>query len=150
MSANPQVVGFKWELQLAAGKGASSSFQVVGQANDVALKDDVDPVETTVRADNGYKNFAPGQGSWNCSVKHLWVPTDAAYILIRAAFKNKTYLTAKFGDQPSVTGAFPTGTALQTGNCMVTKMDTPQAINGGVLLDVELKGCGVLTDSVAP
>lgn len=132
-------VGYKWQLSVSAA-GGSPSYQVVGFASDVELKQPAELVDTTTRADSGWRNCEQGVKSWQVSVKHLWVPTDAAYTILRSAYLNGTKVLCQFRDSSAGGAKGHDGTAIVTG------MTEPQKLHEAVILAINLNGCGALTD----
>lgn len=85
-----------WNCQLVIGTGAAA--RVVGKARDVELSAQRNSIDITTRDSNGWKEFVPGLFEFELSVDQLWVPDDAALILLRDAFLNGTSVAIKIED----------------------------------------------------
>ena len=135
-------IGYKWQLAVAVPPDSGApSYQVVGFASDVELKQPAELIDTTTRADNGWRNCEQGVKSWQVSVKHLWVPSDAAYAILRTAYLNGTKVVCQFRDS-ALSGANG-----HDGTAIVTRMNEPQKLHDAVILTIELNGCGALADA---
>ena len=77
-------------------------------SNTLAICQDVEPDLTsteqdiTIRANKGFFSVQPGLRSLSMSPKMLWVPTDAAYKSLEAAFFNQTSLTFTVLDENGI------------------------------------------------
>lgn len=109
---------------------------VVGKAKDVELKADGNPIDTTTRADAGWKNFVAGLREWGADIEQLWVYSDTGLTDIKNAFINGTSLAVKFDDG---------GGHGFNGTVLVTSLKFGQPLNGAVVLAVSVKGQGALT-----
>jgi len=131
--------GYKWELQVAS-EAEDDTFEVAGKASDVTIDQDAADVDVSTRDGNGWEDKEQGLKKWSCALKHLWVPTNAAYLVLKAAWEDGSKVLCEFNEAASATGVQG-----YDGSAIVTKLGIPQNLNGSVFVDIELKGKGALT-----
>lgn len=93
--------GFNWAFGVKIVGG--TSFTIVGYSSDLSVPQSADALDTTTRNDNGYKNSVQGLKSWKIMTKHLWVPSDAAWAMIRAAYLAGSSLVVQVLDNIGIT-----------------------------------------------
>jgi predicted secreted protein len=108
----------------------------VGKARDVSLSIQGNPVDVSSRAGAGWKEFVMGLREFDINVGHIWLPDDTAYKAMRDGLINGTSMAFSLKDAEGY--GF-------TGNLLVTKLENPQPMDGGMMADFACKGTGALT-----
>lgn len=130
--------GYLWNLKVAS-EAVPATFQTVGAASDVELEVNGSAIDVSTRTGAGWKNKEAGLRDWKCSVKHLWLPSDAAYILLQAAMLGGTKVLCQFSEATPAAGVKGFD-----GTAVITKLGVPQPLDGAVFLPIELEGDGAL------
>ncbi len=129
--------GFLWNLKVCAT--SNGTFQTVGKASDVDLDQSSGELDTSCRDDAGWENTEQGLKKWGCDIQHLWVPADAAYVILQAAFYSGDPVYCQFSEATPATGVKG-----YDGQGIITKCSPPQKLNGAVFVAITIKGQGAL------
>ena len=143
-------VGFKWKMTVVTSAGVYppvvatvAAASLLGIAKDADLTAaEADMVEVSSRAGNGHKNYEYGLDNWSAGTKALWVPSNAALIVLQTAILNKTKVDVLFQEDSASNGQNFVGVAL------VKSFKIGLPLNGEVMYDIALQGDGALVPAL--
>ena len=108
---------------------------VFALAQDVNLALSATEIDATTRGGNGWREKCQGLKEWGVSADSVWIPDDAAYVLIRSAFTDGTPLAVILTDKDLNT---------DTGSGYVTDMGRAEPLDDVVTAAIEIAGNGEL------
>jgi predicted secreted protein len=104
-------------------------------ARDVNLTLSATTIDATTRGGNGWREKCQGLKEWGVTADSVWIPDDAAYVLVRDAFKNGTPIAVILTDIDLNT---------DTGSAYVVDLSRPEPLDDVVSVAIEFAGNGEL------
>lgn len=119
-------------LLLVEDPVGSGIYVVVGSQRDVKFDEKIAAIDTSSK-DSPQATFIPGRYSATCVLNHVYVPSDQAYLALRAALRNRTIIQVRRQEF---------GLALETASAIVTLMtgEFKDQAESTIAIDLQITG----------
>jgi len=131
------IAGVDILILVNTGTDAEPQWTPVGGQKGAKLTETADTVDTSNKAGGGWKTYEYGLIGWKITCDGAYVPSDAAYQLLRNALRTRQKVKVQVTEY---------GTAVREGMALVTSNEMDAPFNDSATYALELQGDGELKE----